>query len=164
MFRSFWPKINSSQGHWIESFMTVRNWPSFPKSTEGSIHFSQERIQINTQDSPQILWLYYSSLQMDSFPFFLSSLFPDPSNGHQVILLQWTNHSNSSWQRGSTRLWTRFQTIIVSSPLVLLLWQQHTFPQLMRMICGKRKAKTGLYVSAHSQEHNSPTRRQFRTY
>lgn len=53
-FRSFRPEIN-----WIRNFMTVRNWSSFPISTQSPIHFSQERKWLTHRiPRSKYSWLY----------------------------------------------------------------------------------------------------------
>lgn len=105
---------------------------------------------------------------MDYFPFFLPSpIFPDRSNGLQVILPQWTNLSNSPAGREEAQWRKEDSRPSQLVPLWCSCYGNSTFPQLMRMLCRKRKAerkaKRVPSVSAHFPEHNTPCRRKFRT-
>lgn len=109
--------------------------------TQSSIYFSQERNQIKTQGPPQ-KYSYVIKNRSRFFPLlpafsFIFRPFQWPSGNSAPV-----NQSQqlSSWQEEEQRHEQDFR-ISVSSSLVLLLWQQHTFPQLMRLLCGKRKAK-----------------------
>ena len=162
-FRSFWPRINSTQGYGVRNFTTIRNWPSFPIIYIELYLSPKKGTRLKLRTSCKCY--YCSSLQVDYFPFFLPSpLIPDPSNGLQVILTQWTNQRNTPAGREEAQQYNFRPS--VSSPLVLLLWQQHfsTADEDVMQEKKGRKAERVLYVSAHFSEHNTPKKRKFRTY